>query len=324
MTEILNNSENTDEEIKNVVNESENISDELTPNENPENIENNEENGGHLVVSATFEVPSVDESSYLNAKPELVYRIGDFEGPFDLMLTLIKNAKINIDDLFVSDVTSQYVDIVRNTPKEDLDYEYAGEFITLAAELVYLKSKRALPVDENADIDDDLEDRETELINKIKEYAILKEESDKLRDIETINRFTREPTYTDKDYRVSLTNFSLPKLIEAYARVLANADKHSQEIVPKKVVKDRFSVHEQMHNMLEILIDRKQLSFIELIDRDYDKNDIVTTFLAMLELIKYGKIKVDQNEIFGDITLYAVEGLDSTEIVFEENDDGKY
>lgn len=250
--------------------------------------------------------------------------MSDFDGPIPLLYELIKSAKIAIEDIFISEVTSQYVEIIRNTPKEELDFDYAGEFITMAAELVYLKSIRTLPKDDEEITEDDPEYERQLLINKIKEYALLVEQSEKLREIETINRFYRAPVFTDKDYRVALVNFSLPKLVEAFARVLANAAIHEQEIIPKKVVKDRFSVHEQMENIRLMISVRKQMKFTDLFEPDYDKSDIVTTFLAVLELLKYGRLRAEQEEVFGEITIFAIEGTEDVPIDFEEGDDGKY
>lgn len=267
--------------------------------------------------------PEVVDGEFLLAKPEIVYHLEDFDGPIDLLLTLIKATKIAIEDIFISDVTSQYVEIIKNTPKEELDFDYAGEFITMAAELVYLKSVRTLPR-EDEDFEDDEFDERQLLINKIKEYALLREESKKLQEVETINRFYRTPVFTDKDYRVALVNFSLPKLVAAYAQVLANAERRGQEIIPKKVVKDKFSVHDQMEHIRQIIAIEKEMQFTDLFEEDYDKSDIVTTFLAVLELLKYGKLRAKQDEVFGAITIIAVEGTEDEPIVFEENDDGKY
>ncbi len=265
----------------------------------------------------------VIDGEFLLAKPEIVYHLEDFEGPIDLLLTLIKAAKIAIEDIFISDVTSQYVEIIKNTPKEELDFDYAGEFITMAAELVYLKSVRTLPR-EDEEFDDDEPDERQILINKIKEYALLREKSQKLQELETTNRFYRSPVFTDKDYRVALVNFSLPKLVAAYAQVLANAERRGQEIIPKKVMKDRFSVHDQMEHIRQIIAVEKEMQFTDLFEPDYDKSDIVTTFLAVLELLKYGRLRAKQDEVFGAITIYAVEGTEDAPIEFEENDDGKY
>lgn len=261
---------------------------------------------------------------FLVEKPQIVYKLSDYEGPIDLLYELIKAAKIPIEDIFISEITSQYVQIIKDTPKEELDYDYAGDFISMAADLIYLKSVRTLPKDEEDEGENNVEDERQQLINKIKQYALIKEKSEKLREIETINRFYRPPTYTDKDYRVALVNFSLPKLVEAFAKVLANADRREQEIIPKKVMKDRFSVHEQMQHISMIISVRREMKFTEIFEPDYDKSDIVTTFLAVLELLKYGRLSAVQEEVFGEITIFAIEGTENLPIEFEEDDDGKY
>lgn len=266
------------------------------------------------------ENPTTD-AEFFTVHSTVVYHISDFDGPIDLLLELVKSAKIRIEDIFISEVTKQYVEIIKATPREELDYEYAGEFITFAAELVYLKSLRTLPK-EDEDEDDGVVDEREAFINKIKEYALLKEQAEKMRDMETINRFVREPVYSDKDYRVCLTNFSLPKLVEAFARVLANSERAVRDAIPKKVVKDRFSVHEQMTHIRELIYYHGSFDFEFLFEPDFDRGDIVITFLAVLELMKYGIIKAEQEEAFGKIILYKVEGNEETAI--QESADGEY
>lgn len=266
------------------------------------------------------ENPATD-AEFFTVHSTVVYHISDFDGPIDLLLELVKSAKIRIEDIFISEVTKQYVEIIKATPREELDYEYAGEFITFAAELVYLKSLRTLPK-EDEDEDDGVIDEREAFINKIKEYALLKEQAEKMRDMETINRFVREPVYSDKDYRVCLTNFSLPKLVEAFARVLANSERAVRDAIPKKVVKDRFSVHEQMTHIRELIYYHGSFDFEFLFEPDFDRGDIVITFLAVLELMKYGIIKAEQEEAFGKIILYKAEGNEETAI--QESADGEY
>ena len=266
------------------------------------------------------ENPATD-AEFFTVHSTVVYHISDFDGPIDLLLELVKSAKIRIEDIFISEVTKQYVEIIKATPREELDYEYAGEFITFAAELVYLKSLRTLPK-EDEDEDDGVIDEREAFINKIKEYALLKEQAEKMRDMETINRFVREPVYSDKDYRVCLTNFSLSKLVEAFARVLANSERAVRDAIPKKVVKDRFSVHEQMTHIRELIYYHGSFDFEFLFEPDFDRGDIVITFLAVLELMKYGIIKAEQEEAFGKIILYKVEGNEETAI--QESADGEY
>ena len=89
--------------------------------------------------------------------------------------------------------------------------------------------------------------------------------------------------------------------------MLANADKREQEVIPKKVMKDRFSVHEQMQHISMMIAVRREMKFTDLFEPDYDKSDIVTTFLAVLELLKYGRLRAVQEEVFGDINIFAID-----------------
>ncbi len=283
-------------------------------------------------LSATFETsetltgePGMSDSEYLaGGRPVIHYHLSDYDGPLDLLLELINDAKIDIEDIFISDVTRQYVEIIASIPREEMDFEYTGEFITIAAQLVYLKSLRTLPSDdEEDDYFEDPEIQRRDFIRKIQAFALMKEKSEKLREMETINRFYRLPAYTEKDYRVVLTNFSLPKLVEAFARVMVNADRREAAVIPKKVVKDRFSVSDQMKHILELTRYEKAFPFTSLFEPDFDKSDIVTTFLAVLELLKYGRLRAEQEETFGEIMIYAVEGAEDAPKI-EEDVDGEY
>ena len=287
-------------------------------------VEENEMTNEVVAQSSEVILPTENpatDAEFFAVHSTVVYHISDFDGPIDMLLELVKSAKIRIEDIFISEVTKQYVEIIKATPREELDYEYAGEFITFAAELVYLKSLRTLPKDDEDAEDDEIDERR-DFINKIKEYALLKEQAEKMRDMETINRFVREPVFSEKDYRVCLTNFSLPKLVEAFARVLANSERAVRDSIPKKVVKDRFSVNEQMNNIKELIYYHGSFDFEFLFQPDFDRGDIVITFLAVLELMKYGIITAMQEEAFGKIILYKVEGHE--DIAIEESEDGEY
>lgn len=287
----------------------------------PDISEENENADGETVLQS---LDGEIEDSIFVEKEKIIYKLSDFEGPLDLLLALIKEAKISIDEIFVSDVTKQYIEIIKETPKEEFDFEYAGEFITMAAELIYIKSVRTLPQVEVENEEDDVELQKRNLILKLKEYQLMQEQAEKLKDMETINVFYREPQYNEKDCRVAITNFSLPKLIDAFANVLIKMDRLKQEETPKTVMREKFSVHDQMNTIREKLKVGEKVSFYSMFESWYDKADIVTTFLAILELIKYQKITAEQDEETMDIKILAVEGENDTPIIFEEGDDGEY
>ncbi len=274
---------------------------------------------GHL--SATIEMPEeLSDGEILHgARPVVTYHLADFDGPLDLLVELINKAKIAIEDIFISDVTRQYVEIVTQATPEELDYEYAGEFIKLAAQLVYLKSLRTLPQEDDYEDEfyDDPEVQRRELLNKIAAYKIMKEQAEKLREAETINRFYRMPDYTEKDYRVVLTNFSLTKLVEAYARVMINADRRETATIPKKVVQDRFTISQQMKNIYMRIRQENVVQFTSLFEPDFSRGDILTTFLAVLQLAKLQKAHVVQDELYGEVVLSKREDDDGNFAIFE-------
>ena len=205
--------------------------------------------------------PSLAEKEIFNETPTIVYHIADFDGPLDMLVSMIHNQKIAIEDLFISEITSQYVEVIKNTPKEELDYDYAGDFITMAAELLYLKSIKTLPSDEEENSEPDERDL---FILKVKEYELMKEQAEKMRLLETTNRFYRPPEYDEKDYRVALVNFNLEKLMEAYARIVVQADVAQKEKIPKKVVREKFSVSEQIAHIESVAREKKEFTFTSL------------------------------------------------------------
>lgn len=248
---------------------------------------------------------SPDEKKIFHKSSQIIYHISDFDGPLDLLVTMLHDNQISIEDLFISEITGQYVEVIKNTPIEELDYEYAGDFIVTAAELLWLKSYRYLPSDEDEEVDAD--DPQQLFILKLKEFELMKEQAEKMRELETINRFYREPKYDEKDVRIALTNFSLEKLIEAYAKVVVAFERAEITKIPKKVIREKFSVTEQMVNIESFAKNNKEFEFESLFQPDYDRSDIVTTFLAVLELLRYQKLRAEQDELFGKIKLYYVD-----------------
>ena len=143
-------------------------------------------------------------------------KLDNFEGPLDLLLHLIKEAKIEIKDVFVSQVTEQFLKYMNDV--EFLDVDKASEYLNMAATLLEIKSKSILPKIEL--FDDDLEDPEQILIRKLEEYKLFKEASEKLKVQENVSRFYKEPDKSVGDVRVVYTDFNLDGLIHAFSKLL--------------------------------------------------------------------------------------------------------
>ena len=223
-----------------------------------------------------------------------------FEGPLDLLLHLIKEAKIEIKDVFVSQVTEQFLKYMEGL--SILDVDKASEYLSMAATLLEIKSKSILPRDE--ELEGEMYDEENLLIQKLEEYKLFKEASEKLKEQQNVLRFYKEPDKSVGDVKVVYTDFNLDGLINAFSKLLMRVDnKTRQENVLKEIPKEVFTVKDKVDIIRNILLDKKQVSFFETFDGIYSKNELITTFQAMLELLKLQYITVEQNGVFDDITI---------------------
>ncbi len=247
------------------------------------------------------------DEDFITGRKNYVFFLSHFDGPLDLLLFMLKNKKLDIDELFVSDITKQYLEIISKVEKfDEAELAYAGEFLTTASELIYIKSVHILPTEDDASIE--AEEAQKSIIDRLKEYEMFKTMSQRIKELETTNRFYREPVYTDEDYRLSIKNFSMDKLLDAYARLIDRLNRREADIEPKKVMKERFSVSNRISYIAQRIFSEKKLDLFSLFDEDFTRLEIVNTFLALLELVKRQVIKTTQDDTFGDIYLELAEG----------------
>ncbi|MBO4251484.1 MAG: segregation/condensation protein A [Clostridia bacterium] len=227
-------------------------------------------------------------------------KLENFEGPLDLLLHLIKEAKIEIKDIFVSQVTEQFLQYINGVSV--LDVDKASEYLNMAATLLEIKSKSLLPKIEI--LDENAEDSEQALIRQLEEYKLFKKASEKLKTQENVLRFYKEPDKSVGDVKVVYSDFNLEGLIDAFSKLLMRVDdKSRQENVLKEIPKEVFTVKEKVQTIRSVLLEKKSASFFEMFSTNYTKNELITTFQAMLELLKLQYITVEQNGLFEDITL---------------------
>ncbi len=227
-------------------------------------------------------------------------KLDNFEGPLDLLLHLIKEAKIEIKEIFVSQVTEQFLEYMNGL--SILDVDKASEYLNIAATLLEIKSKSILPKVE--DFADDLEEPGLALIRQLEEYKLFKEASVKLKEQENVDRFYKEPDKSVGDVKIVYNDFNLDGLIAAFSKLLMRVDdKKRQENILKEIPKEVFTVKDKVEHIRTVLLDKREVSFFEMFSSYYTKNELITTFQAMLELLKLQYITVEQNGIFDDITL---------------------
>ncbi len=237
----------------------------------------------------------------------MVFRLRDFDGPLDLLLTLIGKAQIDIREIFVSDITDQYLSAVRNAP--DLDMDDASGFLVMAATLVEIKSRAMLPRPPAPEEGE--EDPETELIRRLEEYKRYKEGAEELRDFEEAARhvFTKLPEeYPLPPQEVELTGLTLEGLTEAFMRIWARkpeAEAEGNHYAPRDIHRDQHTVQECMLNLMYRIRKKKKMRFSEAFSEAPTREEVVTFFLALLELLKLGQMHLIQESVYGEIELIA-------------------
>lgn len=233
-----------------------------------------------------------DENSYR-------VKLDVFEGPLDLLLHLIKDAKMDIAEVRLSEITEQYLEYLDDL--ESLDMEKASEFIEMAATLLEIKSKKLLPRLEEALPDE--EDPEQKLLRQIEEYKLFKEASEKLREKEEINRMFKEPEPSANKYKIILKDMVLDNLLDAFVAFMHKTQVESKPVEPKNIVKDRFTVAEKISAIKDAVMIKEKVKFKELLESDITRSEIINVFLAILELLKLQTISISQHELFDEIEI---------------------
>ncbi len=227
------------------------------------------------------------------------FKLDQFEGPLDLLLHLIKITKIDICDIFLSDITEQYLEIMKNI--DELDVEKASEFINMSATLLEIKSKHLLPRDP---VDEDVEDPEERLIRQIEEYKLFKEQTEKLSQIENINKLYKAPDDSVGEFKYELPEkLSVDALIKAFSDIMQKMTIKAEVVQEKKIVKDRFTVAQKISQIKDLLLERDRFRFTDMFESSYSRSEVINTFLALLELLKRQYITVTQNSLFEDIDI---------------------
>jgi len=238
----------------------------------------------------------------------------DFDGPIDLLVSMVKEAKIDIMNIFLSDITKQYIAFI-NSMKE-LDYEYVAQYVSMAATLMEIKSYKLIPFEEDFDdmsaYGEEIYETEQLLLSDI-EQRLSTDIPQKLKPLEVVNLFFPEPEYTEDDYKLVAKSLTLDKLLNAFKLVIEQ-DLFKPEEEPKLLKADKFTVAQKAKEITERLKEKKKLRFYELFEKGYDNGDVLGVFLSILVLLKKQVATAEQKEGF-DIEISLIEG-------FEENKQG--
>ena len=238
--------------------------------------------------------------------------IDAFEGPLDLLLHLLKEAKVSIYDIKISEITQQYIDFIR--AMEELQLELASEYLVMAATLLEIKSKSLLPkqvIDIEAEYEEDTKEG---LIQRLVEYQQYKEVSKELRELEVERGqfYTKPPidfsSYVDEEVKLPPKNLQVTQLVLAFEKMMR---RHKlAKPLKTKIMSQGLTVEERLLS-LSIQLKYKKRFLFEALFESFDREYVVTTFLALLELVKSSRVVIFQESYHEAIYISSIEGDES-------------
>ncbi|PTX99689.1 chromosome segregation protein ScpA [Verrucomicrobia bacterium LW23] len=235
-------------------------------------------------------------------------RLPVFEGPLDLLLYLIRKEELDIYDVAIEKVTTQYLDFIR--AMKEMDLEVAGEFLVVASTLVYIKSRNLLPKDVQPPEDEaEEDDPRWELVRQLVEYKKFKDAAFQLQLRHTANEkaFERLATPDSEDSRAPTPAMTMLvgevgifDLVSAFQKVLERAQSRNKLA---EIVEDKWTVGDKIRHIDALIQDRLRMRFEELFEEDASRTEMVVTFLALLELVRLKRLRVLQDFSFAGIIL---------------------
>ncbi len=229
------------------------------------------------------------------------FKINEFEGPLDLLLHLIKESKMDIMDIEIVSLTDQYLSYINNMEK--LNLNIASEYLTIASELIYLKSKILLPNNKEESDNEEFIEAKENLINRLLEYKQYKDITNTFKILEEQRGefFTKSPSNL-KEYKsneiVLNENITLEDLVKAFQKFLER--KEYNKPITTKITTKEISVSERRNYIKNILKERKKVEFFDLFE-DFTKPYVVITFLSILEMAKSKELTIKQEKNFDKI-----------------------
>lgn len=239
---------------------------------------------------------------------------GQFDGPLDLLLQLIQKAQLRIEDIFVSEITAQYLQAVGDMDKEQMDG--ASDFLLVAAQLLYIKSHRLLPAP--PPLQEEEEDPEQAFIRRLKEYQVFKTAGEDLGRLFERGReaFARLPEdLPAPPVEADLPDVEADTLLLAFLSALSR-EPEEKEALLHRVRQDVYTVRERSGMIRRRLREKASLNFYELFSGSPTRMELVVTFMAVLELMARGEVHVIQKDTFAPIRLKA--------LTLREEEEGSY
>ncbi len=250
----------------------------------------------------SFDFESVQPRIVRDAGDEIKLRLGEFAGPLDLLLYLIKQEKADIFDIPIAKITDEYLRYIRLMKR--LDIALAADFLVMAATLIEIKSKMLLPVEISDDAEEEIEDPRQELVDRLLEYEKFKNVSQMFYERSTIEEavFTRGQIESDENnLEINATVFDL---FGVFQKIM----ERRKEEIKLEIAREEMSLADMLKNLKRRIFETKELNLLKFFEEIETKNELVLAFIAVLEIVRTESIKMTQTKTFGDIILRLADG----------------
>ncbi len=231
---------------------------------------------------------------------ELKLKLGEFAGPLDLLLFLIKQEQANIFDIPIARITDEYVSYIRLMKR--LDISIAADFLVMAATLIEIKSKMLLPREILDESLEDLEDPRKELIDRLLEYEKFKLAAEMLYERTTVEHAVFSRGQIEADENNAEINASVFDLLNVFQKILS---RHKEE-VQMEIHREEVSLVDMLRNLKKSIFQNGELNLLSFFEEMHTKRELVTAFMAVLEIVRTESVKLLQSKTFGDIILKRI------------------
>jgi len=250
----------------------------------------------------TFDFYKVQpEIVHATRSDELSLRLGEFAGPLDLLLFLIKQEQANIFDIPIAKITDEYLKYIRLM--KSFDIALAADFIVMAATLIEIKSKMLLPREiTGASEEEEFEDPRQELVDRLLEHQKFKNAAEMLYERNTIEQAVFRRGAIESDENNTETNASVFDLLNIFQKILS---RHKEE-VQMEIHREEVSLSEMIRNLKKQIFAVKELNLLKFFEEIETRRELVTAFIAVLEIVRTESVKLTQSATFGEIILQKI------------------
>lgn len=248
----------------------------------------------------TFNFHSETAHIVAESADELKVTLGEFAGPLDLLLYLIRQEQANIFDIPIARITDEYLRYIRLM--KSLDISVAADFLVMAATLIEIKSKMLLPREASAESEEEFEDPRKELIDRLLEYERYKSAAQMLYERSTVEQavFTRGEIESDEhNAEINATVFDI---LTVFQKIVAR----HKDVVQMEIHREEVSLADMIKMLKKRIFDEAELSVLVFFEEMRSKRELVTAFVAVLEIVRTEGVKLVQSKTFGDIILKRV------------------